>query len=114
MHMGPRLVQLRRRYRLNQSQLGELCGVTKAAVSQWETDVSTPEIEKLVRLRSKLDFSLYWLITGEEEISRCGVIPYAKKRHRINRRLLNRHKTGRLRAAWAPEVMTPAILTKKS
>lgn len=88
--MGPRLVQLRRRYRLNQSQLGELCGVTKAAVSQWETGVSTPEIEKLVRLRSKLDFSLDWLIAGEEVTSGSGVIPYPKERRLINRRLLNR------------------------
>ncbi|MGH8761848.1 MAG: helix-turn-helix domain-containing protein [Nitrosospira sp.] len=85
--MGPRLIELRRKYRLNQNQLGELCGATEAAVSLWETGVSTPEIEKLVRLRSKLDFSLDWLITGEE-ISRSGVIPYAKER--INRRLLNR------------------------
>lgn len=112
--MGPRLIELRRKYRLNQNQLGGLCGVTEAAVLQWEMGVSTPEIEKLVKLRSKLDFSLYWLITGEEEISRCGVIPYAKERHRINRRLLNRHKIDRLRAAWAPEVITPAISTKKS
>lgn len=93
--MGPRLVQLRRKYRLNQSQLGELCGVTKAAVSQWETGVSTPEIEKLVRLRSKLDFSLDWLLIGEEEVSRSGVMPYAKERRLINRRLTNRRLLNR-------------------
>ncbi|MEO7465342.1 MAG: helix-turn-helix transcriptional regulator [Nitrosospira sp.] len=67
--MGPRLIQLRRRYKLNQSRLGELCGVTKAAVSQWETGVSTPEIKKLIELRSKLLFSLDWLITGEGELN---------------------------------------------
>lgn len=100
--MGPRLVQLRRKHRLNQSQLGELCGVTKAAVSQWETGVSTPEIEKLVRLRSKLDFSLDWLLTGEDEANRSGVMPYAKERRLVNRRLtnrrlFNRRKINRLR-----------------
>jgi transcriptional regulator with XRE-family HTH domain len=66
--MGPRLIQLRRRYKLSQSKLGELCGVSKAAVSQWETGISTPEIKKLIELRSKLNFSLDWLIAGEGEL----------------------------------------------
>jgi transcriptional regulator with XRE-family HTH domain len=67
--MGPRLIELRRRYKLSQSKLGELCGVTKAAVSQWETGISTPEIKKLMELRSKLKFSLDWLMTGEGELT---------------------------------------------
>ena len=58
---------MRRRYKLNQSEFGRLCSVTKAAVSQWETGVSTPEVKKLIELRSKLVFSLDWLIAGEEE-----------------------------------------------
>lgn len=69
MNMGPRLIELRRKYKLNQSQLGEMCGVSKAAVSQWETGVSTPEIKKLLIIRSKLAFSFDWLITGEGEIN---------------------------------------------
>jgi transcriptional regulator with XRE-family HTH domain len=67
--MGPRLIQLRRRYKLSQSKLGKLCGVSKAAVSQWETGISTPEIKKLIELRSKLIFSLDWLIAGEGELT---------------------------------------------
>ncbi len=67
-NMGPRLIQLRRRYQLSQTRLGELCGVSKPAVSQWETGKSCPEIKKLVELRSKLIFSLDWLITGEGEM----------------------------------------------
>lgn len=63
--MGPRLIQLRRRYKLSQTKLGELCGVSKAAVSQWETGGAMPEIKKLLELRSQLDFSFDWLLTGE-------------------------------------------------
>jgi transcriptional regulator with XRE-family HTH domain len=63
--MGPRLIQLRRRYKLSQARLGELCGVSKAAVSQWETGGAMPEIKKLLELRTQLDFSLDWLLTGE-------------------------------------------------
>jgi transcriptional regulator with XRE-family HTH domain len=34
--MGDRIRQLREGHRLTQTQLGQLCGVTKSAVSQWE------------------------------------------------------------------------------
>ncbi|MGH8763561.1 MAG: helix-turn-helix domain-containing protein [Nitrosospira sp.] len=80
--MGPRLIQLRRRYKLSQTKLGELCGVSKAAVSQWETGVSTPEIRKLVELRSKLAFSFDWLLTGQEGTidSRSDGMPQVERR----------------------------------
>jgi transcriptional regulator with XRE-family HTH domain len=68
-NMGPRLIQLRRRYKLSQTELGELCGVSKAAVSQWETGGAMPELRKLLALRAQLDFSLDWLLTGEEHPS---------------------------------------------
>ena len=91
--MGPRIIQLRRKYKLNQSKLGELCGVTKAAVSQWETGISTPEIKKLIEIRSKLIFSLDWLITGEGELvsSDLDAIPDPKERRQDNRRRACRH-----------------------
>jgi transcriptional regulator with XRE-family HTH domain len=38
-------------------------------VSQWEAGISTPEIKKLIELRSKLNFSLDWLIAGEGELT---------------------------------------------
>jgi transcriptional regulator with XRE-family HTH domain len=96
--MGPRLIQLRRRYELNQSQLGELCGITKAAVSQWETGVSTPEIKKLMELRSKLDFSLDWLIAGEGEIVErsLSVTANVTERRQGDRRQGDRRERGRL------------------
>lgn len=86
--MGPRLIQLRQRYKLNQSELGKLCGVTKAAISQWETGVSMPEVRKLIELRSKLAFSLDWLITGEEGVidTRSGVAPREERRQAERRR----------------------------
>jgi transcriptional regulator with XRE-family HTH domain len=72
---------------INQSELGELCGVTKAAVSQWETGVSMPEINKLIELRSKLVFSLDWFITGKEEVlDSYGVTPKVKEWRQAVRR----------------------------
>ncbi|SOD41821.1 helix-turn-helix domain-containing protein [Nitrosovibrio sp. Nv4] len=93
--MGSRLVQLRRRHNLNQTQLGELCGVTRAAVSQWEKGFSTPEISKLIKLRSNLVFSLDWLIAGEEEVAPSPI----KERREAERRQLNRRLSDRLNNA---------------
>lgn len=90
--MGPRFIQLRRRYKLSQTKLGELCGVSKAAVSQWETGVSIPEIRKLVELRSKLAFSLDWLITGEEVIDSSPNVTLQIERRHIERRQVYRRK----------------------
>ena len=63
-------MQLRRKYNLTQSQLGEMCDVTKAAVSTWENGVAMPEIKKLLIIRSRLVFSFDWLITGEGEMNK--------------------------------------------
>ncbi|MBN9125295.1 MAG: hypothetical protein BGO99_13355 [Nitrosospira sp. 56-18] len=64
--MGPRLIQLRRRYKLSQT-LGELCGVSKAAGFPMGNRQRTPEIKKLLELRLQLDFSSDWLLTGERD-----------------------------------------------
>lgn len=85
MNMGPRLIELRRKYKLSQTQLGEICGVSKAAVSQWETGVSTPEIRKLLIIRSKLAFSFDWLITGEGEIDSDFISAGKERRQRTRR-----------------------------
>ena len=91
MGMGPRLIQLRHRYNLNQTQLGELCGVTKAAISQWETGSTMPDVTKLKKLRSALIFSLDWLITGEEPVTPLLVADRRQgDRRQWERRLMDR------------------------
>ncbi len=87
--MGPRLLELRKKYKLSQTALGELCGVSKAAVSQWETGFSTPEIKKLLVLRSKLIFSFDWLLTGEGEMDKSEQ-RHGSRRDKRDRRQINR------------------------
>lgn len=68
MSIGARIIQLRKAHKpkkLSQEALGELCEVSKSAVSQWESGTTEPDIKTLVKLRSKLVFSLDWLLTGE-------------------------------------------------
>lgn len=65
MNIGARIRQLRERNSLSQEKFGELCGVSKASVSQWEIGISTPPTDRLIALRNHLEFSFDWLIAGE-------------------------------------------------
>lgn len=50
MTLGERIQQLRKSVGLSQEQLADAAGVSRQAISKWETDQSTPEIEKLLAL----------------------------------------------------------------
>jgi transcriptional regulator with XRE-family HTH domain len=50
---------------LSGDKFGELCGVTRGAVSQWETNLTKPTIENLIKLRSNHYFSIDWVLTGD-------------------------------------------------
>jgi transcriptional regulator with XRE-family HTH domain len=98
MSIGSRLVQLRKKYKLTQSQLGELCGVSKAAVSAWENGVATPEIKKLLIIHSLFAFSFDWLIAGEgrmERIETAADTPERRLTSRRNAQQYDRRKMGR-------------------
>lgn len=70
MSIGARIVKLRATHKpkkLSQEELGKLCGVSKSAVSQWESGATDPDLKTLLSLKEKLDFSLDWLLTGKGE-----------------------------------------------
>jgi len=58
---GERLKDIREKSGLNQDQLGEICGVTKGMVSQWENNIVTPPVERMMLLKKKHHFKLDWL-----------------------------------------------------
>lgn len=65
--MGSRIKELRKFHHLTQDQLGELCGTTKSAVSQWESNATQPTLDNIVTLRDKLGFSIDWLVSANGE-----------------------------------------------
>ena len=65
MDIGTRIRQLRTHLMLSGDKFGELCGVTRGAVSQWETNLTKPTIENLIKLRSNHYFSIDWVLTGD-------------------------------------------------
>lgn len=74
MSIGARLRQLRKSMNLSGEEFGEILGVSKGAISQWENNDVTPPTDKMVELQKRITFSLDWLYTGRystaEEISR--------------------------------------------
>lgn len=65
MSIGTRFRQLRLKAAFSQEKIGELVGVTKGMVSQWENNTVTVPMDRLIELHKHLDFSFDWLLTGE-------------------------------------------------
>lgn len=62
MSMGARLAQTRRGQNLTQEQLAEKLGVTRQAVSRWESDTAYPETDKIVRMAALFGVSCDYLL----------------------------------------------------
>lgn len=50
MNLGEKIQQLRKSAGLSQEQLAEALGVSRQAISKWETDQSVPELDKLLAI----------------------------------------------------------------
>ena len=65
MTLGERLTRLRSQAGLSQDALAERLGVSRQSVSKWENGVSTPDLDKLVKLGEVFGVSLDQLVKGE-------------------------------------------------
>jgi transcriptional regulator with XRE-family HTH domain len=65
--MGERIKRLREAQGMTQAQLGELCGVSKSAVSQWE-DGTTTDIKLIpfLKLQEVLKTDGHYLVFGPD------------------------------------------------
>ena len=65
-----RIAQLRREKCMSQAELGDLLGVSRAAVSEWEKGKSIPRLDKLAEMARFFHISLAELSgTPREEMS---------------------------------------------
>lgn len=70
MSIGERIIELRSLSGLSQNQLSKLMGVSRQAVSKWETDQSVPDTQKLIYLAEILDTDVEYLTTGRRNYGR--------------------------------------------
>lgn len=66
MSFGTNLKKSRTENRYTQEQFAELLGVSRQAVSLWESDNGYPEVEKLLEIGRILKVSLDWLFYGTD------------------------------------------------
>lgn len=64
--MGQRIAEERKKLGLSQEALGEKTGVSRQAISKWESDGAVPEIDKLIALSRLFGVSVGWLLGVEE------------------------------------------------
>lgn len=64
--LGQRIAELRKTAGLSQEELAETLGVTRQAISKWESDGAIPEVDKLITLARKFDVPVGVLLGVEE------------------------------------------------
>ena len=67
MNLGEKLLALRKEKNMSQERLAELLGVSRQAVSKWETGESLPDVDKVVRLSQILGVTTDHLLLDHVE-----------------------------------------------
>lgn len=65
MTFGDKLSKLRKENNYTQEQLAEILGVSRQAISKWESNISYPETEKLLKLGELYECSMDYLLKDE-------------------------------------------------
>ncbi|MDY4599519.1 MAG: helix-turn-helix transcriptional regulator [Candidatus Faecousia sp.] len=68
MSIGERIIQLRNQKNMSQIQLAQSLGVSRQAISKWETDQSSPDTIHLIQLSDILDTDVEYLATGRKPV----------------------------------------------
>lgn len=67
MTLGDKISRLRKENNYTQEQLANLLGVSRQAISKWESDITYPETEKLIRISELFSCSLDYLLKDAAE-----------------------------------------------
>ena len=65
--LGMRIAQRRKMLSLSQEAFGEKMGVSRQAISKWESDAAVPEVDRLIEMSRLFGVSVGWLLGTECE-----------------------------------------------
>lgn len=68
--LGQRIQQLRKAKGFSQEELADRVGVSRQAVSKWESGQTAPDLERLLALGAQLDTTTDYLLTGQHPAAR--------------------------------------------
>ena len=69
MNIADRIQHLRKSKGISQEELADKVGVSRQAVSKWESEQSTPDIEKVILLSDYFEVTTDYLLKGIEPVS---------------------------------------------
>lgn len=75
MTLGARLQELRLRHGMSQDALADKLGVSRQAVSKWERDEATPDLDKIIKLSELYGISLDALLKEEPQPAKTQQAP---------------------------------------
>ncbi len=78
MTFGEKLSKLRKEYNYTQEQLADILGVSRQSISKWESNLTYPETDKLVKMGKLFACSMDYLL-NEEMTEKQGAQPSEKE-----------------------------------
>lgn len=72
MALGEKLSKLRKENNYTQEQLADILSVSRQAISKWESNITYPETDKLIRMSELFHCSLDYLLKDAEETNRSN------------------------------------------
>lgn len=86
MTFGMKLAKLRKEQQYTQEQLAELLGVSRQAISKWESGTAYPETDKLIRMSELFHCSLDYLLKDGTEPSAPTALPVFRAQNLLRER----------------------------
>ena len=68
MTIGNRIISLRKAQQFSQEEIADKLGVSRQAVSKWETDDCAPDAYNLIALAKLLNTSVEYIVTGKTNV----------------------------------------------
>lgn len=69
MNRADRIQHLRKSKGISQEELADIIGVSRQAISKWESEQSSPDIEKIILLSDFFEVTTDYLLKGIEPIA---------------------------------------------
>ena len=118
MELSEKLAELRRGSNLSQEELAEKLGVSRQAVSKWESGSAQPELQKLIELSNLYNVSVDKLLslehTQEKEDDSAGTVESAKAPEKLTPRAFAKRYKRPLLLAAALLLLLTAIFVRNS
>ena len=69
MNLADRILELRKKKGISQEALADQLGVSRQAISKWESEQSTPELDKIILMSDFFEVSTDYLLKGIEPVN---------------------------------------------